>query len=248
MDLIDTHSHLSSINNINDVISKAKDIGIKAIIAIGEDIKSSKNTIELAKTFNKYVYPAIGIHPSKPDENIFQSKEFIEKNLELCLAIGEIGLDYWYKNARKNESNRIKQRELYIMQLEIAKSFNKPAIVHSRGAWKEAYELGRKYGPNKMVFHWYSGPLNVLEGILDSGFLISATPAAEYSKHLIAALEKAPLEQILIETDSPVNYHGRETEPSDIVITLKALADLKNLSEKDVAKATASNAKNFFHI
>jgi TatD DNase family protein len=248
MDLIDTHSHLSSINNVNDVIHKAQGVGIKAIVAVGEDIVSSKATIILGKKFNEYVYPAIGIHPTNSNENVLKAKEFIEKNLKICLAIGEIGLDYWYKDARKNENIRKKQRELYITQLEIAESFNKPAIVHSRGAWEEAFELGKKYGPDKIVFHWYSGPLNVLEEILDSGFLISATPAAEYSKHLIGALEKAPLEQILIETDSPVKYHGRETEPSDILLTLKALAGLKNLPEKDVAKVTTTSASKFFQI
>ena len=249
MRLIDTHAHLSELDDKKGVISRASEAGIEAIIGVGTNLKSSITTLNWANEYKGYVYPAIGIHPSEIVENeVPKSLNFIKTNIRHCVAVGEIGLDYWYKEARKNEEIRKRQRELFTHLLTLAESNDKPASVHSRGAWEDALELAGRNGPERIVFHWYSGPLDILRGILDSGFLISATPAAEFSKHLRAALTEAPIEKIIIETDSPVSYHGKRAEPSDILLTLKALADLKGLPMEDVAAATTRNAEDFFQI
>jgi TatD DNase family protein len=120
--------------------------------------------------------------------------------------------------------------------------------VHGRGAWEDALGLAREHGPERIIFHWFSGPLEVLRGVLDSGYLISATPAAEFSRDHRAALSEAPLESIVIETDSPVSYHGKRAEPSDILLTLRSLSELKGASEEDVAKVTTLNAERFFNL
>ena len=141
---------------------------------------------------------------------------------------------------------REKQREIYKRLLEIAVDHGKPASVYGRGAWEDALELAQEHGPDRIIFHWFSGPLEILRGVLDSGFLISATPAAEFSRDHRAALAEAPLESIVIETDSPVSYHGKRAEPADILLTLRSLAELKEVPEEEVGEVTTRNARTFF--
>jgi TatD DNase family protein len=247
--IVDTHAHLSDLGDREGVIKRAKEAGIEAIVAVGGNLETSRATLEWADEFEEYVHPAIGIHPSEwMDDDVPETLGFIEANLECCVAVGEIGLDYWYKEARKSGEIRERQREIYVELLGMAESHGKPASVHGRGAWEDALELAREHGPKQVVFHWFSGSLEDLRGVLDSGYMISATPAAEFSKHHRAALAEAPLERIVIETDSPVSYHGKQAEPSDILRTLRSLADLKGLPEEDVAEVTTVNAKRFFGL
>ncbi len=247
--LIDTHAHLSDLGDMDGVIERAKNVGIEAIIGVGANLATCKRTLEWADAFPGYVYPALGIHPTEwSEDDIASTTRFIEEHINDCLAVGEIGLDYWNRNARKNNDIREKQRELYTYQLKMAREHEKPASVHGRGSWNDAFKLAKKHGPDRTVFHWYSGPLDVLNEVLDSGFLISATPASEFSKHHRAALVEAPIERIVIETDSPVSYHGKQAEPADILLTLRSLADLKGISEDEASRITTRNAKRFFNI
>jgi TatD DNase family protein len=249
MRLIDTHAHLSDLGDMEGVVARAKKVGVEAIIAVSTNLNTCKKTLEWADAFPGYVYPALGIHPTEwADDDVPSTTSFIEEHIDGCLAVGEIGLDYWSREARKNKDIRERQRRIYVDQLQIAKEHDKPVSVHGRGSWEDALGLARKHGPERIVFHWYSGPQDVLGEILDSEFLISATPASEFSKHHRAALAEAPIERILIETDSPVSYHGKPGEPSDILLTLMSLADLKEISMEDAAALTTRNAKRFYQI
>ena len=174
----------------------------------------------------------------------------IKTNVTKCVAIGEIGLDYWYKEARKNKDIREKQRQIFIEQLNIAKENEKPLSIHSRGSWRDALNITKKNGSENVIFHWYSGPIDVLREILDLDYYISASPAAEYSKDHKLALENTPIEKIVIETDAPVfnRERGRTSEPSDLSITLSSLSELKDLPENEVAEVTTRNAKRIFKI
>lgn len=247
--LIDTHAHLSDLGDMDGVIERAKKVGIEAIIGVGANLATCKKTLEWADAFAGYVYPALGIHPTEwSEDGNASTTRFIEEHIDDCLAVGEIGLDYWDRNAKKNKDIRERQRELYIYQLQMAREHEKPASVHGRGSWEDALQLAKNHGPDRIVFHWYSGPLDVLSEVIDTGYLISATPASEFSKHHRAALVEAPIERIVIETDSPVSYHGKQAEPADILLTLRSLADLKEISEDEVARNTTRNAKRFFKI
>ena len=103
-------------------------------------------------------------------------------------------------------------------------------------------------GIKKAVFHWYSGPLEVLEKIIDHGYYVSATPALAYSPAHQEAMISAPLERILVETDSPVEYQGRISEPADLMTTLEELSRLKGMDLVETRKITTANAKHFFGI
>jgi Tat protein secretion system quality control protein TatD with DNase activity len=121
-------------------------------------------------------------------------------------AVGETGLDFWYKGVRKDDDKKREQRDVFSRHLALAREFDLPIVIHSRGAWQECLEMACSAKVRKAEFHWYSGPVDVLKDIIDAGFLISCTPALAYSPELRKAVEFAPLERIMVETDTPVSY------------------------------------------
>ena len=247
--LIDAHAHLSDLEDMEGVVQRAKQAGVGAVVAVGANLRTCVATLSWAEAFPGYVFPALGIHPTEwAGDDVPATLRFIEERLDGCVAVGEIGLDYWSREARRSKRTRERQRGLYVRQLQMAAEHGKPASVHGRGAWRDALDLARLHGPDRVVFHWYSGPLDVLAELLDAGYLISATPAAEFSRDHRAALAEAPLERILVETDAPVSYHGSPAEPADLRRTLRALAELKAASGEEVARATTRNAERFFRI
>lgn len=251
MIVVDTHAHLSDLEDKETIIGNARRAGVAALVAVGANYTTNFRTIEWARAYPGYVFPALGIHPTEfADDDVSTSLSFIRENIEKCVAVGEIGLDYWDREARKNKDVREQQRRIYTKQLAIAREHDLPTSVHGRGSWRDALKLAVEHGPETVVFHWYSGPLDVLSELLDGGYYISATPAAEYSRDHRAALENAPLERIIIETDSPVYMRNRRrnSEPADTVVTLGALAKLKDADENEVARVTTENAKKIFRI
>lgn len=251
MSIVDTHAHLSDLEEKETIIENARRAGVVAIVAVGANHATNLRTLEWAQAYPGYVFPALGIHPTEfADDDVSASLSFIRENIEKRVAVGEIGLDYWNREARKNKDVREQQRRIYTEQLGIAREHGLPTSVHGRGSWRDALELAVEHGPETVVFHWYSGPLDVLSELLDGGYYISATPAAEYSRDHRAALENTPLERIIIETDSPVYMRNRRrnSEPADTVVTLRALAKLKDADENEVARVTTGNAKKIFRI
>ncbi|MCK4518916.1 MAG: TatD family hydrolase, partial [Candidatus Omnitrophica bacterium] len=172
--------------------------------------------------------------------------------LRAPVAVGEIGLDYWYKEARKKGEGRDLQRELFVAQLKLAEELDKPVIVHSRGAWGDCLSLVREYQLKQVLFHWYTGPVDILKEILNEGFYISLSPSLEYSKEAQAAAREAPPEKILLETDSPVSYKsaaGRYvSEPKDVLRVLKKLSELKEMDKEKIAGITYKASCTFFNI
>jgi TatD DNase family protein len=241
--MIDTHAHLNEIEDIDRAILKAKEVGIKGIVAVGMDLLSNQRTIDLASQFPEIVHPAIGYHPwSINQETKEENLKFIEKNLANCIALGEVGIDY------KTKVKKPFQWEIFSNLLSMALHFNRPVIVHSRFSHKRSHQMVKDGGITRAVFHWYSGPPEVLTKIIDDGYYVSATPALTYSPPHQAAIRVAPMERILVETDSPVEYQGKISEPADLMITLRELSRLKGISFEDVRRITSNNAKLFFGI
>jgi TatD DNase family protein len=248
--LIDTHTHLEEMKDIAQAMASAEASGLFAVITMGSDLESNKQAFEISGTYGKTtVYPALGIHPWRLEDcHTEPAFDFIEDNIKKAVAVGEIGLDFWLKTARKNPSKRQAQKEVFRRLLDLAKRYNKPVSIHTRGAWEESLDLTVKAGVEKAVFHWYSGPLDVLDSILAHGYLISATPAAEYSQNHQAVIASTPLEKMLLETDSPVKYGGIPSEPAHVLRTLDAVSKIKHIPKEDVAAITTQNALKFFEL
>lgn len=241
--LIDAHAHLEELDDVTNSLSEAKSHGVKGIIAVGMDLGSNKKTLEIAQRTRGFVFPAIGYHPWRLKENeVEENLSFIKDHIQECIALGEIGLDY------KVHVKKDLQWKVFGEILDLAVECDKPVILHCRFSHKRTYEMVVERAIKKAVFHWYAGPLDLLEKILEDGYFISATPALAYSPLHQQAIIMAPIERILLETDTPVSYQGKESSLKDVKISLKQVARLKELDPLVVAKQTTSNATRFFQI
>ena len=253
-DLIDTHAHLDQVENYDAVLARAGEAGLAAIVAVSTGYASSVQTLALAqKESPVQIIAAIGTHPGEigqlADERIIQ---LITDNIGTISAVGEIGLDYWCKPVKKDKALREAQKSIFQKQLQAAHKFSLPVIIHSRGAWKECFQLCRDTGIQRAVFHWYSGPPDVLKEIIAAGYLVSATPALQYSPQHQEAVKNASLGHILVETDSPVFYRdegsGFASEPKDVARTVRLVSQLLNIPEDEAQSATFKNAQRFFNV
>jgi len=241
--LIDAHAHLEAVEPVDEAVRKAAAAGVGKIVAVGMDLNSNAKTLKIAARFPEAVLPAVGYHPWRiRAEDAEQCIQFIEDHLAGCVALGEVGLDY------KVKVKKPLQRDIFARVLTLARDRNKPVIVHSRFSYERSFQMVSSAGIERAVFHWYSGPVEVLEQILRQGYYISATPALAYSRFHRAAVKEAPLERILIETDSPVAYQGKKATPANLVDTLKSLSLLKVRPMEEIAAATTNNAKRFFGL
>ena len=248
--LIDTHAHLDEIEKLEQVLAEATKAGLIAIVAVGSDIASNAKVLKISEEYPGFVYPALGWHPWYIKESeIDASLEFIKANIDKAVAIGEVGLDY-HKRVRAIADKGLQKKVLGGL-LEIAKEYDKPALIHSRYAWRDALDAVIEAGLEKAVFHWYTGTSSVLRDIIDRGYYISVTPAVEYHEEHRRAVKEVPLERMLLETDCPVVYRrGRDNEftssPADVLRSLKGAAALKGVSEEEIAEATTENAMRLF--
>lgn len=256
MHIIDTHAHLDQLDDLDGALENASRAGVVGVVAVSMDLDSCRRNLEIRRTRqHPLIYLGMGMHPSEADKEEAQGcLSLIHENRGVLTAIGEIGLDLWYKDVRKNEAKKEEQRRVFRLFLEAARDLSLPAVVHSRGAWRECLEMVKDAGVKKAVFHWYSGPEDVLDDLLAHGYYVSATPSLAYSPQSRAALGRAPVERTLIETDCPVYYkdpqtgEGFQAQPADVVRTLKIYAQLKGLEERDALERLNRNAKEFFGI
>jgi len=241
--LVDGHAHLNELSDLSESLQEAKAAGVRGIVAVGMDVESNKKILKIAEANTRFVYPAMGYHPWViKEQEIEANLSFVRDHAGEGVALGEIGLDYKIK-VRKEL-----QWEVFGELLDIALESDKPVIVHCRYSHRRAFDMVRERKIERAVFHWYSGPLRLLDEILEAGYLISATPALAYSPPHQEAIKRAPIERILLETDTPVVYQGREARPKNVRITLDDVSRLKGLDPSVVSKQTTENASRFFKI
>ena len=241
--LVDGHAHLEELDDLSESLREAKAAGVCGIIAVGMDIESNKKILNIAEANPQFVYPALGYHPWEiKKEEVEANLSFIRDHVGDGVALGEIGLDYKIKVKKEL------QWRVFEALLDIALEFNKPVIIHCRYSHRRAFDMVKEKKIKHAVFHWYSGPIDLLDKILSMGYSISATPALVYSPPHQEAIKRAPIEKVLLETDTPVSYQGREARPKDVRITLKEVARLKKLDPFIVAEQTTANASQFFQI
>lgn len=252
MDIFDTHAHLEQLSDLSLALREAKDKGVVAIAAMSVDEASMRRVLTIAKeSIDVRIYPCLGVHPGLVrEEDLQQCIMFIQAHIQAAAGIGEIGLDFWYKWAKESAEVRELQMNFFGAQLDIARQHSKPVIIHSRSASRDCFEISVQKQITKALFHWYNGPIKVLENILDKGYYVSCSPAVGYHQDARAAMMYAPLDRILIETDCPVSYRGQDglyaSQPKDVWITLEALAMLKGLDINHVREVTLRNAFDFF--
>ncbi|MBI5652557.1 MAG: TatD family hydrolase [Chloroflexi bacterium] len=252
MPLIDAHCHLDDAqfaDDLDDVIARALDAGISAIITAGADVATSRAAVELAEKYAS-VYAVVGIHPHAA--HAFDDAQLDQiRALALhrkVVGIGEIGLDFYWK---ENAPRAIQERVL-IAQLDLAVEVDKPVVIHDRDAHAELMAiLARRTSP-RGILHCFSGDLAMARAAIDRGFLISFAGNLTFKNatRLQAIARELPLEKIVIETDAPYlsPLRGNRNEPANVARGAEKIATIKNVEPRVVADATTQNSKMLFRM
>lgn len=250
--LFDSHAHLDD-NKFDldreEVINRFLSVDGQLIINAGVDIKSSKKALYFAEKY-PFIYATAGIHPSETEKFSEENVDILKKLLSYkkCVALGEIGLDYHYDTPAKDV-----QKYWFERQLEIAKEFNLPVVIHDRDAHEDCFNLVKKHG-NSGVFHCYSGSLEMAKELIKLGFYLSFSGVVTFknARRGQNVVQNIPIEKILIETDcpylAPEPNRGKRNEPAFIQYTAKKIAEIKGLSYEELIKITNKNALNCYHI
>lgn len=246
---IDTHCHVLSeyYDNIDEVVNQCKKNNVNRIIVNGCDINSNKEVLELVSKYD-IIYGAIGFHPTELDDFNDEYFEFLENNISnpKIVAIGEIGLDYYYDNTDKN-----KQKEIFKRQLDIANKYSKPIIVHSRNSIQDTYNILKEYNLFGSI-HCFSGSVEMAREFIKIGYKLGIGGIITYknAKNIREVVKDIDLSYILLETDSPYltpsPYRGKNNSPEYIPLIASTIADIKNISINDVSKVTTANAEEIF--
>ena len=251
--LFDTHAHLNDerFNEDRDeLILALNKNGVGAYCEIGYDIESSKKAVSLAERYD-FVYAACGVHPHVT-QNLCEDGMLVLKELSehpKFVALGEIGLDYYYDN-----SERDKQRAWFDCQLKLARDINKPVVIHTRDAMADTIDILKANKGASGIVHCYSGSRESAKILLDMGFFISFAGPLTF-KNANTALEVAayvPDDRLLIETDSPylapVPYRGKRNCPVYVAEVAKKLAEIRGVSREYIESLTFENAKRVYRI
>lgn len=249
---IDTHTHLyyeKIISQLDDILDRAKSNHVSKIICVGTNLENSKKCVDLSKKYDS-IFGSVGIHPQDcivKDKDYLNELEYLSKNKKI-VAIGEIGLDYY----RDHTSKKV-QRDFFSKQLKLAKKLKLPSIIHCRDSQFDVLDIIDDVKNYNVVFHCYSNDLEFAKKIISKGCLISFTGNITFgSKHIELLINEIELSKIMLETDcpylSPVPKRGKLNEPSNIPYIAKKIADIKNVSLKEVSRITTKNAETFFKI
>lgn len=253
MEFFDSHAHYNDEKydlDRKDTINSIYNEGITKTVCVGYNVKQSEYALKLAKEFH-FMYATCGISPNDIEDFVDNNVEKIEElaKEEKIVAIGEIGLDYYW-----NKDNKEKQKELFIKQIEIANKLEKPIVIHTRDAAIDTIEILKEYPVlKKGIFHCC--PLNqelIKEG-LKLGYYISFSGNITYKNAKSeACVTLVPLDKLLIETDSPYlspePYRGKRNDSRNVKLVAKKIAEIKGIDIEEIARITYKNANRIFEI
>ncbi|AHC51570.1 TatD family hydrolase [Sulfolobus acidocaldarius SUSAZ] len=205
------------------------------IAAVSMDYDSSLSTISLK---NEKILVGVGIHPwNVHNENLDRVLKLTEK----ADFIGEVGLDYRFAKADK-------QSQIKYFQAFVDRAVNQDKLinVHALDAWRDSFNILTRSGVKRAIFHWYTGPDDLLKDIEGAGYYITINPSVSFQQKHLRVLEKAPLEIILTESDGGYEYRGKMLEPTDIPVALKVISKVKVVDEEELKRIIERNFKNAF--
>ena len=254
--MIDSHCHLDHeplFKNLKNVILNSKNEGVEKILTICTTKESFISILELVK-YDKIIYGTYGIHPHETKENILSIQNIVdtvERNNRI-IGVGETGLDFYYNNSDKSV-----QKKSFIEHIKASSILNITLIVHTRNEATDTYDILKSEKKNsdlKVLIHCFTGSKDFSNKLLDINCYISVSGIITFknSIELSNTVADIPLENLLVETDSPylspVPYRGKANDPSYIVHTIKRLSEIKKISNEEVIKFTSNNFKKLFNI
>lgn len=253
--IFDTHAHYDDEafdDDRRDLLTHMREKGIEYIVNVGAGIESTAKTVELTEQY-PFVYGAAGVHPSETAELTSKDMEWIRETAgrEKIVAIGEIGLDYYWP-----EPDREVQKKWFKEQLRLAEETGLPVIIHSRDAAADTLDVLKEWDAHKTkgVIHCFSYTWEIAREYLnmDYYFGIGGVLTFKNAKKLKEAVMNIPMEKILLETDcpylAPEPYRGKRNQSEYIFYVAEQLAELKKISREEVVEITRNNAKKFYDI
>ncbi|MFK4786204.1 TatD family hydrolase [Fusobacterium sp. MFO224] len=251
MKIVDTHCHIDDEKYDDDREEIFKEISEKMefIVNIGYDLTSSKKSVEYAKD-KSFIYAVVGIHPTEIEGYTEEVEKDIEELLkeDKVVAIGEIGLDYHWMITDKEY-----QKKIFIRQMELARKYKKPVVIHSREAMEDTLKILEKYPDIKGIFHCFPGSIESALKISDRYYFgIGGVLTFKNSKKTVEFVKKIDINKIVLETDSPylspVPYRGKRNTPLNVQYVAEKIAELKEISFEEVISITTENAKKIYNI
>lgn len=252
--LIDTHSHLEMSDfdeDRNDVIERALDNGVHAMIAVGISLQDSEDALALAQHHDA-VYATVGVHPHDAqtiDDTTYDGLRRLAQHKKV-VAYGEIGLDFY-----RNRSPRDMQIARFEEQLHLAAELSLPVVIHSRDAHSETYDILKKHkGRLRGVLHCFSGDYQMATRYIDLGYYISIPGTITFPNagELVEVVHKVPMDSLLIETDAPfltpVPKRGKRNEPAYVAYVAQKISEIRGITVEEVGIATTENAVKLFGI
>lgn len=253
--IIDTHCHLDDnryLDDLDDVITRAKDANVNAFIIPGADINNLKRAKKIAYMYQN-VFFAAGVHPYDLDD---YDKDTLKHYLrdERCVAVGECGLDYFRLPKDNIETEKDRQKELFIDQIELASEYKKPLIVHVREASKDSFDILKSHASGNIVggvLHCYNASEALLP-LADDNFYfgIGGVLTFKNAKKLVEILPKIPKDKLIIETDAPYltphPHRGERNEPFYTTLVAQKMSEILHVSVEEIEELTTNNAKRLF--
>ena len=253
--MIDSHCHLDHeplLQNIDDVIKRAKEIGIHKLLTISTTLTSFDKIKDLIN-LDPMIFGTFGIHPHETETNHVNTKTLVKTvtELEKIIGIGETGLDFFY-----NYCNRDKQIKSFKEHIEASIDLNMPIIIHSRNAEDETFNILNSYSNKgiKILMHCFTGSFEFSKKLLSLGAYFSASGIITFknSTELQNTFKTIPLDKLLVETDSPflapIPMRGKKNEPSYIKYTVEKLSILKEQSSDQMKLITTANFNKLFNV
>lgn len=252
--MIDSHCHINDsafVGNPGEYVQLGKNAGIAEFLVVGFDVKSSRIAVDISQKFNE-CYAAVGIHPSdvkRMKDGDLENIENLAKN-EKVLAIGEIGLDYYWDKEKEVQEQ---QKEFFIKQIEIANKLNKPISIHCRDAYEDCYQILKAHKVNRGgVMHCYGGSPEMAKLFIDLGFVLGfgGTLTFKNARKPKEVLENITCKDYVLETDAPYlapdPYRGKQNHSKYLYLVRDKIAELLNILPEEVDRQSTENFNRVF--